>query len=1213
MDSSGVSQIIAALEAIYNPKGTNTQRQEAQAFLETVKRNEELPYWGYQLALPDNGLDYVVRHYGLLLLQHAIRSRYQTLEADKASALRMWVVELANKTTPADPHYIKEKVAFLWVAIAKIAWGQGLLKGADDDAAWVGMDGELWKMWQALEATRDLLLIILRTLFEDIYILEDPTAALRLTVLNQLAMTIVTPDSVLDTIYEPAPHYARCKALKEGWFATWASFLVECLSNNDISLSQCQTFVPKILFTFKTCLHWVQPAVLREQKVMQTLFNILTVDDTRIKTAAIDCLHILFTRSYPDDDFDYFVGLVFTTDGIAQLTAFYQSLELNPDDIDEQVYALVKKSVEMIVLLLEFLNISLKQRVAWEKLDVDGYLRLVLATTGHPSLIVLGLLLQMWVTILRYDDLLLRAPIVAIIPDLLELAANRTINYQHDTDSPLRAFLDIDFDSLPDATLFLSNYKKFCEDIVRILVCKKPEEGLAWLEGRLELFFSLELGAECINQYRLDEKLRALNHGTAQFNVIENCNRGILRWRIWYAGEDFEAVNGRLNQHVELLGERLLAMELALPLLIRKQVQTLVQFAPLLKDQGPLMFKVLERILRTATFDYPSGITDEEKELIRDLRTLCGTELNRLAYIMPELLKNIFGDLEAVIATILSLNKVTDHEVVAFKSFLLVIALRLLINNKDELFGKIVDPELAAWLAPDTEKGLMDLHWFMQRMGIVEIALYFAGRGIDGSTNLLEVQMDDEGRALKNRLKDHWLLIFPIRATRIFIQYLIEKLAHDLPEYLNLLKLWKPRVQPIIPHILQLLLQIQAYHNPENWKDLPSLVQLFVRDSCLERFWQQGVLIQSKEMFIEENVKAALTLRDFADLVGHLIRYTREYAFLTIGSLAQLEDTLYELPNVGGMIWRAVAGDTVGITLHLWKHMINSCLRLVVKYCPPKHVPVFMAELLPPAFRDLDKLLVSRWKRVYDNGLQLQDREGDEALSEEMMEEHMLRQLTATVVRFLMDVVLQLLAKTVTDTQVACRKLVIENKEVMAPFLQLCCDIITFKDTKCLFNTVLIVRNILHDILLKDDEVDRFLCDHLIKALVTVLKDDYFYETHSEAAVTLTTIYCTLRLKTDYPARALMEYLPNVNTTHLAKFEHMLVNAKNLKLQRGSLMELIRTLTYGDAPIAAQDDMARRSKQLERAAARTKKSTGGDVMNDPFTENGALDNLFGEE
>lgn len=1231
MDTSGVNQILQALEVVHEPRSSNQARREAQSFLELIKMSEESPYWGFQLALPEAyGKNYIVRHFGLSLLQHAITKKFQTFDCAKTLAVRDWIISLSEKIVDDDPHYLKEKLAFLWASMAKRIWGNFLVKAADApdvektvskeeaNEGWSSMDSDLWNLWSASTQTRELSLVILRTLFEDIYLLDDPLASKRTTILNQLSVLITTPKSVLEQIYEPNPNLAICKHLNEGWFVVWSKYLLELLSNNEFSSPVVAQFVPKILGTFKTCLHWIQPSVLREENIMNTLVNILTIPDMKLKTLAVDCLHILFTRSYSDaEDFDFFIGSIYTTEGLTKLSQFFQSLEIDPDDVDEQAYALLKKTVEMIVSLSEYLNILLpvKSRIDWSKADVDLYLNLVLTTTNHPSLIISGLSLQMWVTTLRFDELSSKEPILNILMDLLEVSANRIINYSTiGEDNASKKFLELDFDSALDSASFLSNYRKFNEDIVRITICKKPEEGLKWLESRLENFFSSPLGLECITQSKLDEKSDVYNYGTSQFNIIENSIRGVSRWRIWYSGEDFDTKNNRLNGLVEALGERLLAMQLASPLLIRKQVQTMVQFAPLLKDVSPLMFKVLERILTTATFEFPPDISDEEKELIRDLRTSCGTELNRLAYIMPESLKRIFGELENVISNILSSNKVSNHENVAFKSFLLVIASRSSIDDKEELFAKIVDPELIAWSAPETEKGLMDLHWFMERMGIVEIAQYFQKRNITASTNLLDAEMDEEGRLLKNSLKDRWSSIFPIRATRIFIQYSIEKLSHDSPEYLNLLRLWKPRVRPIIPHVLQLLAQIQAYHNPENWRDLPDEVQTFLRYSRMERFWQQGVSIQSKETFIEESVKAALTLRDFADSVGHLVRYTREYAFLTIGSLSQLEDTFYEIPNIATQLWNALAGDTVGVTLHSWKHMINSCLRSVVKNCPIKYVDIFMAELLPKALYDIDKLIVERWDKVYLKGLQLQGNEDDDTLSEEMMEEHMLRQLTATVVRLLMDIVPQFNAKNVTDTQFACKRLVTTNKEVMGAFLQICAHIIKLKDTKCSFNTILVARNILPGIVLKDDDVDKYLCETFMKSLLLVMVDDYFSETHSEAATALTTLYCALRSKNDYPARILISTLPNITSQHVSNFETLLVGSRSLRHQRSALLELIRIAKSNQNESSEDAELKYRKKQLESATAnRKKKALANDIMNDPFTENGALSNLFGDD
>ena len=173
MDNSGVNQIINALEVIYDPKATNDQRREAQIFLESIKTNEESPFWGYQLALPENnGKNYIVRHFGLSLLQNSINKRFHLFNSDKVSTIRNWVIELANKINEDDPHYLKEKLAFLWVSIAKKIWGCFLVKSLKGDVSrvdendvenqnndkssvaeqdltdgWASMDSDLWNLW----------------------------------------------------------------------------------------------------------------------------------------------------------------------------------------------------------------------------------------------------------------------------------------------------------------------------------------------------------------------------------------------------------------------------------------------------------------------------------------------------------------------------------------------------------------------------------------------------------------------------------------------------------------------------------------------------------------------------------------------------------------------------------------------------------------------------------------------------------------------------------------------------------------------------------------------------------------------------------------------------------------------------------------------------------------------------------------------------------
>lgn len=1016
----------------------------------------------------------------MLLLQHSIQYNFISYDDNQRLAIKNWIVDLGTSVQPNDPHYLKEKIAILWVAVAKRIWGleldraastnnsaiespskaAGLFNGVNNTNnkhnendtnnnendlkkssepeidGWVNMDEMLVGMWESNPTTRELSLGIFRTLFEDLYILDDPVADKRASSLSAQCMEVVTSEPILNMVYEqPLKSLRRLRCGTEGWLNRWSSVLQECL-DRDLNDPEVSKFAVKVLQTVRTCLYWIFPLAIRQANLLQRLSIALSSGNIEVKTVAADCLQVLFTRTFSNDsDFQAVIGAVFLPEGMRTLSLVYDSISIDIDNFDDKAYILSKKMVEMIVGLGEYLNLS-KNRLPAEA-DLGQYLSLVLATTRHPSLVISGMSLQFWCSVLRVEKLNGKDQIEKLLPQLLELAAERCIKFEDVSEDHIsRQFLTIDFDTTPDTHVFLGNYRRFMEDIVRLIVCRLPADSMAWLENRMDMFFSSELGWQSLNSAKLEysgNPAYFLAH--SQFILVEAALRGVSRWKIWYNEPDKSEVLQKLSVIIERWCERLIAMTMQDPLLLRKHVQTLVQFAPLLREVTQLMFRVLEKVLTACTFEYPNDATDDEREVIRDLRTSCGTELNRLAYMMPESLMQIYDDLERVIGETFASNKLSDHEAVAFKSFLLVVSQRSNISSKPEKFAKVVDPVLQSWTDEGTMKGLMDLPWFMERVGIVRIAEYFRSRGVTAETDLLKAEMDDVGKELKTELKTKWSALFPIRATRIFIQYTIEKLDHNSPEYKDLLALWKPRIQPILPHILQLVAQIEAYHNPANWTSLPAEVQTFVKYSCMERFWQVGVSTQTRDQFVDENVRAMHTLRDFADSVGHIIRYTREYAFLTLGSISQLEETMYEIPGMATNLWMALAGDSAGITSHSWRHMISLVLRNVIKNCPVYLMPNFLKEFLPPLLTKLDQVLLEKWERVHQNGAMLIGDEDDAALSEEMMEEHLLRQLTAIVDRLLIDLVGQLGGKTPQDTngegtspQAVIRHTVLNNK-----------------------------------------------------------------------------------------------------------------------------------------------------------------------------------------
>ncbi|KAK9462877.1 armadillo-type protein [Lipomyces oligophaga] len=1228
MESDPLERISNAVLSVHDPLVSNEARRQAQEFLDAAKLEDDAPLWGYQLASPladkkqepklvdTNSRSEIdlqqrpdqVRHFGLSLIEHSIRQQFLAYDSARRSAVKNWVIELTTQVELSDAYYLREKLALLWVSIAKRIWGTN---------EWPDMDSTLVQMWTARPASREMSLMIFRNLFEDVFMFDDPVAGKRSGVLNAQCIEVLTAESILDAVYETRDQEVmHCRCGPEGWLARWSALLGDCLTTGAVQYSESETFAIKVLQSLKTCLVWANPRAIRETDLLSRISSSLTIPNVKVRTLATDCLHILFTRTFSDDDdFVAVIGAVFLPEGISTLHKVYSSIQLDLDDFDEDSYILLKKLVEMIVGLGEYLNLQDGRRIRLPaSTDLKGYLELVLATTQHPSLIISGLSLQFWSSILRLEELARLAEVTELLPRLLELAADRIIKYEVvEEQTVTRKFLELDFDSVPEMNAFLGNYRHFVEDIARLVVCRIPIDSLAWLDMRLDKFFSSWTGWRTRVSPSVLRQDPMFHVAYAQFAIVDAAIRGIGRWRIWYRESDRDAQTETLNPVIERFCERMISMDVTDPVLLRKQVQTLVQFAPLMKHETRTVFSVLEKVLYACTFEYPADASDEDRELIREIRNQCDTELNRLAYLMPEALMEIYSDLERIIKEIIASNKLSDHEIVSFLSFLLVISQRSSASDdrKAECLAQIVDPVLGRWTDETTMKGLSQLSWFMEQVGIVEIANYFRKRGVDGSTDLLATQIDEEGRQLKLRLRNQWAVLFPIRATRIFIQYTIERVDTSSTEFTRLMALWKPRVQPIIPHVLQLIAQIHAYCDPENWQALPTEVQSFVRDSCLEKFWHAGISRQSQDEFINESVKAALTLRDFANSLGMMLRYTREYAFLALGSMSHLGSTIYEVPQMGTNLWAAVAGEPQGVSLHAWKHMVALVVRPAVRNCPRAYWDVFLVDFVPQVLTQLDQLLEERWSSLTQRGLQMEVTT-DEEVTEEMTEEYHLRQLSNVVDRLLIDLVgplksatstmLNLSAATngtkeggekthdknggnnATDTTESggIREFVVSKPIILGPVLSLCNHLLIVRDTRCSYSCALMLRQLIPLLICKYDEVDDFLCDVILPSCLQLLRDGYYAEVAGEASYVLTMVYTVLRGRYDRPFKKVMEVVGGgVGPEEMMALERELASARTLKQQRGAMMEFLSVV--GAIPEGPEGEVARRIARARRA------------------------------
>ena len=271
----GSSQILEALEVIHNPRSPNLARQTASQYLEEVKSADEAPYHGFTLASAKSQ-PAIVRHYGLSLLEHAIRHRWTDYTSEQSTALRNWVLSLAQGVNDDDLIYIRNKIAAIWVDIAKRSWVLD----------WMDMDELLVRLWEGPVAQKLLVLTVLESLSEDIFGHEDLTAGLRGTDLNRACVEIFTPATVLAEYFPTRETSVNVRYGDEGWLSRIGS-LIEWISKEPSVEAFRQICAVKALSTLKSIMGWVIPRALVTTCCVQHVCGCLAASNLPIQLVSM--------------------------------------------------------------------------------------------------------------------------------------------------------------------------------------------------------------------------------------------------------------------------------------------------------------------------------------------------------------------------------------------------------------------------------------------------------------------------------------------------------------------------------------------------------------------------------------------------------------------------------------------------------------------------------------------------------------------------------------------------------------------------------------------------------------------------------------------------------------------------------------------------------------------------------------------------------------
>ncbi|KAI9927716.1 hypothetical protein ASPWEDRAFT_113938 [Aspergillus wentii DTO 134E9] len=1167
LSESGMADIVRALELIHSPSSTNDLRRQALTFVESQKESKSAARNGFLLASQTENAP-LVRYFGLGLLDHVLRHTSLT-STEQLTVLKGLVLKLAEAVRPEDPPYLRNKIPQLWAEIAKRTWGLD----------WIDMDETLVQFWQASLVHKELVLLILETLSDDIFYREDTVSSLRGPDLNRALVEICTPFSVFQEIYPQRDHHVEIRCGSEGWLARICEFLGYCVENLQNS-KQARDSALKALATMKSILVWSIPKAIVNSNCVASIARAFTCQDEQVLLAAVEALHALYSRSnFEIEDFQPLVHLMYETDYLNLLQKLYEWSVVGPDDIDETKYTISKKLSEMLSYVAGFLEEKGFSLESAHGMNLPFFFHLMISVIQHQSLSVSIPVLHVWSKLLASERIGNTELVTSLAPPLLGICTQRLIRWESlpsDSEDPTVVFLNEDIDTVPERHAFVGNYRRYCSSIIETIVQKRPQEAIPHILSGVDTNLNnLYNGVEPFSVKTFAKASMPLMRADTQFAVVEATLKGYNKWVLAHGKmpQQDEQKRSELESALETWALSLMQRNYDDPVLKQRIIKLVVDISARTLDKTPsFALKVLEHILMTRLPDQPEF--PAYSEAVKELHGLASHELRRLAMRYAEYFSTFYDLLEPKIREITLANRVDDKLQMELTSILLIIMQRA--SNVDPYIRQsrltsFLEPIRQAWQDEEFRRMSSSFEGFCSMLGLQSVGPYMLAKEAHKLEDWTSVSLDSEGKQIQEEMTRKFQHL-PLRGTKTMLAVSTEKLKKGEPAYDLACNIWHDTIPMILPTLLQLVSNAHAFHNPANWDGLTNEMKSVVERILTDRFWQAGISTGSRDEFYAKITSSRASVEGFASSVRGKIRAVRESCYSMLFSMSRMREHFYGFAELPGPLSEALFKDSEHLSSHQFSVLLNIS-RCLIDDCPVRFRGHFLPPMLSTLFTHIDRKVTAEWDIIE------QRREGlaDGDLTTEMKSESILRQLTYSAVIMVASLLdpqrgdpdeadpadpsAQQAPPPLSDS---IRHFVLSSPEIFEPVMLFCTHALRMRDTRCCSIITRVIRSILQDFAPPHNSpttatIREFISSEVLKACITSVHEPYFVDMQKDLAQLIASIWVLYGSVSPTP-RSVILSLPGMNEQRVAHTEAALVRSTAARQQRALILDLLEGL-----------------------------------------------------
>ncbi|XP_021073202.1 exportin-5 [Mus pahari] len=1124
-------ELVKAVTVMMDPSSTQRYRLEALKFCEEFK--EKCPICvPCGLKLAEKTQIAIVRHFGLQILEHVVKFRWNSMSRLEKVYLKNSVMELiANGTLSIleEENHIKDVLSRIVVEMIKREWPQH----------WPDMLMELDTLSRQGETQRELVMFILLRLAEDVVTFQTLPTQRRRDIQQTLTQNMERIlNFLLNTLQENVNKYQQMK--------TDASQEAEAQANCRVSVAALNTLAGYI--------DWVSLNHITAEncKLVETLC--LLLNEQELQLGAAECLLIAVSRKGKLEDRK---RLMILFGDVAMHYILSAAQTADGGGLVEKHYLFLKRLCQVLCALGNLLCALLALDANIQTpINFGMYLESFLAFTTHPSQFLRSSTHMTWGALFR-NEILSRDPsLLAVIPKYLRASMTNLVKmgFPSKTDSPSCEYSRFDFDSDEDFNAFFNSSRAQHGEVVRCVCRLDPKTGFQMAAEWLKYQLSASIDTGPVNS--------CSTAGTGEGGFCSIFSPSYVQWEamtfflesvINQMFRTLEKEELPVNDGIELL-QLVLNFEIKDPLVLSCVLTNVSALFPFVTYKPAFLPQVFSKLFSFVTFESVGESKAPRTRAVRNVRRHACSSINKMCRDYPDLVLPNFDMLYSHVKQLLSNELLlTQMEKCALMEALVLVSNQFKDYERQKLFlEELMAPVVNIWLSEEMCRALSDIDAFIAYVGA---DLKSCDPAVEDPCGLNRARMSFCVYSILGVMRrTSWPSdLEEAKAGGFVVGYT----PSGNPIFRN----------PCTEQILRLLDNLLALVRTHNTLYTPEMLT-----KMAEPFTKALDIVESEKTAILGLPQPLLEFNDHPVYRTILERMQRFFGILyencyhILGKAGpSMQQDFYTVEDLATQLLGSAFVNLNNIPDFRLRSMLRVFMKPLVLFCPPEHYETLLSPILGPLFTYLHMRLSQKWHAINQRSILCGEDEiaEDNPESQEMLEEQLVRMLTREVMDLMMACCVskktadhtaaptadgddeEMMATEVAPSSVVeltdLGKCLMKHEDVCTALLITAFNSLTWKDTlSCQRATTQLCWPLLKQVM-----SGTLLADAVTWLFTSVLKGLQMHGQHDGCMASLVhlafQIYEALRPRY-LEIRAVMEQIPEINKESLDQFDCKLLN-----------------------------------------------------------------------